>query len=162
MSAPECSAARRGPEPLDSFDLGRFVEAQAPLYGDALAELRRGRKQSHWMWFIFPQIAGLGSSAMARRYAIASAAEARTYLDHPLLGPRLRECTKVVLAHTDRRAEDIFGAIDTLKLRSSMTLFAAVAEPESPFEHCLVAFFGSAPDPATLRLLGVGKGSSED
>lgn len=112
------------------------------------------------MWFVFPQVAGLGSSAMARRYAIASAAEARAYLDHPLLGPRLRACATAVLAHNDKSAEDIFGAIDTLKLRSSMTLFAAVAEPESPFERCLVAFFGSTPDPATLRLLG-GDGSSQ-
>ena len=153
MSARGCSAARAGPEPLDRFDLGRFVEAQAPLYRQALAELRRGRKQGHWIWFIFPQLAGLGSSAMARRYAIASAAEARAYLDHPLLGPRLRECATAVLAHHDKSAEDIFGAIDTLKLRSSMTLFAAVAEPESPFERCLAAFFGGTPDAATLRLL---------
>lgn len=146
---------------MDRFDLGRFVEAQAPVYGQALAELRRGRKQGHWMWFVFPQIAGLGSSAMARRYAITSEAEARAYLDHPLLGPRLRECTTAVLAHNDKSAEDIFGAIDTLKLRSSMTLFAAVAEPASPFERCLVAFFGGTPDPATLRLLRVGEGSSQ-
>ena len=105
------------------------------------------------MWFIVPLSAGLGSSAMARRYAVASEAEARAYLGHPLLGPRLRECATALLAHTGARAEEIFGTIDTLKLRSSMTLFAAVAEPDSPFERCLAAFFGSAPDPATLRLL---------
>lgn len=144
---------------MDPFDLGRFVEAQAPLYSQALAELRRGRKRGHWMWFIFPQIAGLGSSAMARRYAIASAAEARAYLADPLLGPRLRECTEAVLVHADQPAEQIFGGIDTLKLRSSMTLFAAVAEPGSPFERCLAAFFGGAPDPATLRLLGLESSS---
>jgi uncharacterized protein (DUF1810 family) len=155
MSAHGCSAAQFGPEPLAAFDPGRFVEAQAPLYREALAELRRGHKQGHWMWFVFPQIAGLGSSATARRYAIASADEARAYLAHPLLGPRLRECTEAVLVHTDRRAEEIFGRIDTLKLRSAMTLFAAVAEPGSPFERCLAAFFGGARDPATLRLLGV-------
>ncbi|WP_332812749.1 DUF1810 domain-containing protein [Sphingomonas sp.] len=160
ISARECSAARRGPEPLDPFDLGRFVDAQAPLYREALAELRRGHKQGHWMWFVFPQIAGLGSSAMARHYAIASAAEARSYLEHPVLGPRLRECTAAVLAHKDKGAEEVFGEIDTLKLRSSMTLFAAVAEPGSPFERCLLGFFGGAPDPATLRLL-VEEGSAE-
>jgi uncharacterized protein (DUF1810 family) len=97
---------------------------------------------------------------MARRYAIASAAEARAYLAYPSLGARLRECTEAVLVHAEKRAEEIFGGIDTLKLRSSMTLFAAVAGPESPFERCLVAFFGGAPDPATLRLLGV-EGSSQ-
>jgi uncharacterized protein (DUF1810 family) len=105
------------------------------------------------MWFVFPQIAGLGSSAMARRYAITSQAEARAYLGHPLLGPRLRECVTAVLAHNDRSAEEIFGAIDTLKLRSSMTLFAAVAEPGSPFERCLAVFFGGVPDAATLSRL---------
>lgn len=111
------------------------------------------------MWFVFPQLAGLGSSAMARRYAITSEAEARAYLDHPLLGPRLRACATALLDQNDKSAEDIFGAIDTLKLRSSMTLFTAVAGPESPFERCLVAFFDGTPDPATLRLL-VGEGSS--
>jgi uncharacterized protein (DUF1810 family) len=105
------------------------------------------------MWFVFPQIAGLGSSAMARRYAIGSADEARAYLAHPLLGPRLRESTTAVLAHNDKTAEEIFGAIDTLKLRSSMTLFAAAAEPGSEFARCLDAFFGGAPDSATVRLL---------
>jgi uncharacterized protein (DUF1810 family) len=148
------------PEPQDPSNLGRFVSAQAPLPREALSELRRGRKQCHWMWFVFPQIAGLGSSAMARHYAIASAAEARGYLEHPLLGPRLRECTAAVLAHKDKSAEEVFGEIDTLKLRSSMTLFAAVAAPGSPIERCLLAFFGGASDPATLRLL-VGDGSSQ-
>jgi uncharacterized protein (DUF1810 family) len=138
---------------MAAFDLERFVEAQAGVYPQALAELRRGRKESHWMWFVFPQLAGLGRSAMAQRYAIASAGEARAYLAHPLLGPRLRESAEAVLAHPTRRAEEIFGGIDAVKFRSSMTLFEAAGEAE-PFGSALDAFYGGVRDPATLALIG--------
>jgi uncharacterized protein (DUF1810 family) len=138
------------------FDLERFVAAQAGIHGQALAELRRGRKQSHWMWFVFPQIAGLGRSEMARTYAIGSLAEARSYLDHPLLGPRLRECTAAVLAHADARADAIFGPVDAVKFRSSMTLFEAAADEDerTPFSDALDAFFSGERDPATMACLG--------
>ena len=138
----------------DPFNLSRFVQAQARNYGDAIAELRAGRKTSHWMWYVFPQIAGLGSSPMAQTYAIGSLAEARAYLAHPVLGARLRECVAAVLAVQGRSAHEIFGAPDDLKLRSSLTLFAA-ADPDEPlFRRALEAFFGGAPDPRTLELLG--------
>ncbi len=133
-------------------DLDRFVGAQDGVYPQALAELRSGRKRSHWMWFVFPQIAGLGQSAMARTYAIASADEARAYLAHPLLGARLIEVTAAVAA-AQGTAEAIMGGIDAIKLRSSMTLFAAVADDPSPFRAVLDRFFDGADDPATLRLL---------
>jgi uncharacterized protein (DUF1810 family) len=135
-------------------DLARFVAAQAGVYERALAELRRGRKESHWMWFVFPQIAGLGSSPTARLYAIASADEARAFLAHPLLGARLRDCTAAILTHRERGAEAIFGAVDAMKLRSSMTLFEAVADDPAPFAAALGAFHGGERDAATLRLLG--------
>jgi uncharacterized protein (DUF1810 family) len=133
-------------------DLERFVAAQDGVYAQALAELRRGAKRSHWMWFIFPQIAGLGQSAMARTYAIASADEARAYLAHPVLGPRLIEATGAVTAAAGS-AEAILGGIDAVKLRSSMTLFAAVADDPTPFRAALERFFGGEDDPATLGLL---------
>lgn len=138
----------------DPFDLGRYVDAQdaGGTHDQALAELRRGRKTSHWMWFVFPQIAGLGQSAMARRYAIASAGEARAYLAHPLLGPRLIEATNAVVAARGS-AEAILGGIDAIKLRSAMTLFAAVADDPTPFQAALDRFYDGAPDPATLALL---------
>lgn len=136
-------------------DLSRFVDAQAGVYADALAELRRGRKQSHWMWFLFPQIAGLGRSETARFYAIRDRSEASDYLAHPLLGPRLAECTRAVLDHAgERSAEAIFGPVDTVKLRSSMTLFEAVATEGGPFGRCLDLFFEGSRDEATLRLIG--------
>ena len=140
----------------DEFHLDRFVEAQAPVHARALAELRRGRKQSHWMWFVFPQLAGLGRSETARRYAIASLEEARAYLAHPLLGPRLRDGTQAVLAHCELAAEAIFGAVDAMKFRSSMTLFEAAARDEDIFAGALDCFFGGARDPMTLRLLAGG------
>ena len=115
----------------DPFDLARFVDAQAGDYARALDEIRRGRKQSHWMWYVFPQFLGLGGSAMSRRYAIRSAAEATAYLEHPVLGPRLRECAGAVLANTGRTAHEIFGSPDDLKLRSSATLFASTSEPSN-------------------------------
>jgi uncharacterized protein (DUF1810 family) len=136
-------------------DLSRFVVAQEGIYPQALAELRRGRKQSHWMWFVFPQIAGLGRSAMAQRYAIADLAEAQAYLAHPLLGPRLRECTWAMLTHSSMSAHAILGNIDAVKLRSSMTLFEAAGGDAALFGACLDAFFDGARDPATRELLGL-------
>jgi len=133
-------------------DLSRFVVAQDGIYPQALAELRRGAKTSHWMWFVFPQIAGLGRSAMAQAYAICSADEAWAYLAHPVLGPRLIEATQAVTA-AKGSAEAILGGIDAVKLRSSMTLFAAVADDAAPFRVALDRFFGGADDPATLALL---------
>lgn len=141
---------------MASFDLERFVEAQAGTYAQALAELKGGRKESHWMWFVFPQVAGLGFSAMAQHYAIGSLAEARAYLAHPRLGPRLREATEAVLAHRDQSAEAIFGKVDAMKFRSSMTLFEAAAEGDGPFGAVLDAFYDGERDMATRGLLGQG------
>jgi len=139
---------------VDQNRLQRFVEAQdgGATYERALAELRAGRKASHWMWFVFPQIAGLGRSEMSRRYAIASASEAREYLDHPVLGPRLVACTQVMLGH-DSSAEEILGGIDAVKLRSSMTLFAAVAPEQPVFRRVLDRYFEGEPDEETSRRL---------
>jgi uncharacterized protein (DUF1810 family) len=133
-------------------DLDRFVAAQEGVIDQALAELRAGAKTSHWMWFVFPQIAGLGHSAMAQRYAIADLAEARAYLTHPLLGPRLIDATEAMLGRAGHRsAETILGGIDAIKLRSSMTLFeAAGGDGAAPFAACLDAFYGGERDPATL------------
>lgn len=133
------------------FDLARFVTAQDGIHRQALAELRAGRKTGHWMWFVFPQLAGLGLSPTSIFYAIRSAGEARAYLAHQLLGPRLEECTAAMLAHRGRRADEILGAVDALKFRSSMTLFDAVA-PGGPFGEALDAFYGGARDPRTLEL----------
>ena len=138
---------------MGGFELARFVEVQAPVYGQALAELSQGRKESHWMWFVFPQLAGLGRSETARFYGIVGEGEARAYLDHPLLGPRLVECTAAVIAHRGRAAEAIFGAVDAMKFRSSMTLFEALAAEPAPFAEALKLFYGGASDEATLRLL---------
>lgn len=133
--------------------LDRFVKAQAPVYATALAELRRGRKESHWMWFIFPQLAGLGRSETARFYALESLDEARLYLAHALLGPRLAECTAATLPHANAGAEALLGSVDALKFRSSMTLFAGAAGGDSPFSDALTLFWDGAPDPKTLALL---------
>ena len=135
------------------FDLKRFVEAQAPIYAEALAELRRGRKESHWMWFVFPQLVRLGCSSTARFYAIGSLDEACAYLAHPVLGPRLAECTEAVLAHRGRGAEAIFGSVDAMKFRSSMTLFEAAADGAGTYGQALDSFFGGMRDTATLALL---------
>lgn len=136
----------------DPFGLQRFVDAQAPVYRRVVAELRQGEKQSHWMWFIFPQLAGLGHSAMARRYAIGSRGEAMAYLGHAVLGPRLRECTALVNAVDGKTIHDILGSPDDLKFHSSMTLFAAVAsDPE--FAAAIKKFYGGTPDRKTLELL---------
>jgi len=139
----------------DPHDLERFVSAQAPVWRQAIAELRAARKESHWMWFVFPQLRGLGRSAMAERYGIASGAEAAAYLRDPLLGSRLVEATEAMLA-ADRglSALAILGSPDDVKFRSSMTLFAAVAAAPSPFAAALERFFGGIADAATLALLG--------
>jgi uncharacterized protein (DUF1810 family) len=140
------------PARQDSDDLDRFVSAQDGVYPDALAELRAGRKRTHWMWFVFPQIAGLGASATARRYAIASLDEARAYLAHPVLGPRLRECARTLLAVENASAEQIFGYPDDLKLRSSMTLFARAADDPDVFQAVLDRYY-DGPDARTLDLI---------
>jgi uncharacterized protein (DUF1810 family) len=137
----------------DPYDLQRFVDAQNPVYDRVRAELRSGRKQTHWMWFIFPQIAGLGHSAMAQRYAISSAAEARAYLDHPVLGQRLRECTRMVLAVEGRSAHDILGSPDDMKFRSCLTLFAHTAAEEPVFRDALEKYFEDKFDPLTVEKL---------
>jgi uncharacterized protein (DUF1810 family) len=142
--------------PDDRFDLQRFVDAQEPVYDTVRAELRAGRKRSHWIWFVFPQIEGLGRSSTAMRYAISTPDEARAYLSHPVLGPRLRECTRLVAQVDGRSAEQIFGWPDVMKVRSSMTLFARAAEAEdkADFVAVLDKFYGGEPDPATLERLG--------
>ena len=145
----------------DPHDLGRFVDAQAGDYDQALAEIRRGRKTSHWMWYIFPQIDGLGFSSMSRRYSIKSAAEARAYLDHPLLGKRLIECAEAALGVEGRSAHEIFGSPDDLKLKSSATLFANVTPPDSVFVRLLDKYFKGERDGKTLQLLGPGSGSGD-
>ena len=136
-----------------THDLDRFVAAQADSYAAALAELRRGRKVGHWMWWVFPQLAGLGMSATSRHYAIADAADARAYVAHPLLGPRLFEATAAVIA-APGTAEAILDSIDAMKLRSSATLFAAVADNPTPFDAALTRFFGGKRDARTTALLG--------
>lgn len=141
------------PAEADLFDLQRFMAAQADVYPQALAELRAGEKRSHWMWFIFPQFDGLGSSAMARRYAIRSREEALCYLRHAVLGLRLRECVRALLELQDLRIDQILGFPDDLKLKSSMTLFAAVAPDPTSFAAVLDRYFGGERDAQTLRLL---------
>lgn len=137
-----------------TYDLGRFIGAQSAIYAAAVAELRGGRKQSHWMWFIFPQVAGLGFSEMSRRFAITSLDEARAYLDDPVLGPRLHECCEAMLATAGRSAQAILGPIDAVKLRSSMTLFHRADPEDRTFPEVLERFFDGLPDEATDRLLG--------
>jgi uncharacterized protein (DUF1810 family) len=139
----------------DGFNLARFVTAQdqGGIYDRVVAELRNGRKVSHWMWYVFPQISGLGSSPMARTFAISSLAEARAYLQHPVLAARLVECAGIVVATEDADAEDIFGWIDAMKLRSSMTLFARAAPDEPVFGQILARFFKGIADPETDRRL---------
>ena len=140
----------------DPFDLARFVDAQRASYDDALAELAAGRKRSHWMWYVFPQFAGLGASAMAQRYAIRSLDEARAYLAHPVLGPRLVACAQALLAHAGTPPASIMGSPDDLKLRSSATLFARVSPQRSVFHRVLDAFFDGVADPLTMRLVDAG------
>jgi len=140
---------------LDPHDLARFVDAQAEIYADALKEIQSGTKQNHWMWFIFPQYVGLGSSEMSKWYAIRDIHEAREYIRHPILGARLIECAKAVTAHRSRTLEDVFGAVDALKFRSSMTLFE-VADPSSDaIRAALDAKCNAKRDPLTLDLLRI-------
>ena len=136
----------------DPHNLQRFIDAQEGVYEQALSEIRAGRKRSHWMWFIFPQIAGLGFSPTSQHFAIQSRAEAVAYLAHPLLGPRLIECVATMLALKTRSAADVFGYPDDLKLKSSATLFAAVSPSGSVFEQLLKAFFDGQPDTKTIEL----------
>jgi uncharacterized protein (DUF1810 family) len=137
----------------DPYGLQRFVDAQNPVFDQVRAELRAGHKRSHWMWFVFPQISGLGSSPMAQKFAISSRAEAAAYLDHPILGPRLRECTGLVTAVEGRSIGDILGYPDDLKFRSSMTLFANAASDNKPFTDALEKYFVDGFDPLTLARL---------
>lgn len=149
-----------GPREGDPYYLDRFVQAQEGVIDRALDELRSGRKRSHWMWYVFPQIAGLGHSPTTQYYAIKSAGEARAYLDHPVLGDRLRACAQALLAVEARSASQIFGHPDDLKLRSSMTLFAIVADtPDSVFDQVLDRYYEGQEDPRTTQILAQLKGS---
>jgi uncharacterized protein (DUF1810 family) len=140
-------------DPADPFDLVRFVSAQDPVIAEVCAELKHGRKTSHWMWFVFPQVAGLGMSAMSQRYAIGSLDEARAYLEHPVLGPRLRLCVGLLLEVEGRSAHEIFGSPDDRKLRSSLTLFEQAAPEDPIFRQALDRYFGGIADQATLERL---------
>ena len=142
-------------QPLESFDLQRFVDAQAPVYRSVVDELRGGQKRSHWMWFVFPQLSGLGSSPMAVRYGIGSLQEARAYLRHELLGPRLHECTQLVSQVQGRSIAEIFGSPDDLKLCSSMTLFAVASDDNQDFVALLAKYYRGLQDPLTLARLDV-------
>lgn len=135
------------------FDLQRFVEAQNPVYDQVMQELQAGRKRSHWMWYVFPQVDGLGHSAMAERYALAGIDEARAYLAHPLLGPRLQACVTALLQHHDKSAREMLGSPDYLKLRSCLTLFAQAAPGNPLFQLALVQFYDGEPDALTLAML---------
>src|SRR5436190_22852466 len=139
----------------DPYNLYRFVQAQEDDYRQALAEIRSGRKRTHWMWYIFPQIDGLAFSSTSKRYSIKSLDEARAYLDHPTLGPRLLECAEAVVRLEGRSAREIFGSPDDLKLRSCATLFACVSPLGSVFERLLAKYYGGARDGKTLKLLGI-------
>ncbi len=137
----------------DPFDLARFVEAQRDSYAGAVAELRSGRKVGHWIWYVFPQVAGLGMSSTSQHFAITSLAEARAYLAHPTLGPRLVECARLLSATPNRSAEQILGGIDAVKVRSSMTLFQQADPDEPAFGEVLGRFYDGRPDGRTLQLL---------
>ncbi|MBS1819075.1 MAG: DUF1810 domain-containing protein [Acidobacteria bacterium] len=139
--------------PRDEFSLTRFVDAQEQMYASALAELKAGRKRSHWIWFVFPQLRGLGFSAMSERYGISGLAEARAYLAHPVLGPRLRECVTAMLTHAGMSADAILGDVDALKFRSCLTLFAEADPSESLFTDALARFFGGERDARTVTTL---------
>ena len=141
------------PGDSDPYDLQRFVDAQASVYAQVCEELRQGRKRSHWMWFIFPQIKGLGHSATAQRFAVSSLAEAKAYLEHPVLGARLRECSRLVAVVAGRSVDEIFGFPDNMKFRSSMTLFALAAPDDQVFNDCLRKYFAGEADQSTLAQL---------
>ena len=138
----------------DAFGLARFIEAQDPVWDDVISELRQGSKTSHWIWFVFPQLKGLGRSSTAQYYGIGSRAEAEAYLKHPVLGPRLIECTELLLVVEGRSIEAILGGIDAMKFRSSMTLFAEIDPEQTVFREALEKYFGGQKDPLTLSLLG--------
>jgi uncharacterized protein (DUF1810 family) len=139
----------------DPYDLNRFVRAQANDYAQALTEIKNGRKRSHWIWYIFPQIDGLGFSSTSKNYAIKSLAEAKAYLEHPLLGPRLLECMEATLRVEGRSANEIFGSPDDLKVRSCATLFASVSSPDSVFDRVLRTYYHNERDGKTLHILGI-------
>jgi uncharacterized protein (DUF1810 family) len=141
------------PEPSDPFDLARFTQAQDGVWSAVQRELRAGRKQTHWMWFVFPQLAALGRSSTARHYGLSGLQDATAYLTHPVLGARLREACRLLLALDAGSATDIFGAVDAMKLRSCLTLFAAASPQEDVFTRCLQRYFGGAPDASTLERL---------
>ena len=144
------------PARSDPFHLARFTEAQAPVWDAVCTELAQGRKQTHWIWFVFPQLAGLGRSCMARYYGLSGLEEARAYLAHPVLGDRLRACCGQLLLLPAARAEQIFGSVDALKLRSCLTLFEAAAPSQPLFAQCLQRYFASTRDPLTEHLLARG------
>ncbi len=148
------AASKTGPAD-DPFELSRFVAAQEDSYADALWEIRDGQKRTHWMWYIFPQLDGLGFSPTAKHYAIKSLAEAKAYLAHPVLGPRLLQCAEAAARVEGRSATEIFGSPDDLKLRSCATLFACVSPPGSVFDRLLDTYYGGERDQKTLRLLGL-------
>jgi uncharacterized protein (DUF1810 family) len=152
------SGGYRLPDPSERDSLERFVRAQAHDYAQALAELRQGRKRTHWIWYVLPQLRGLGRSPLADHYGIAGEQEATAYLAHPLLGPRLRECVEAVLSHADKHPADIFGAVDALKFHSCLSLFAAVAPQELLFSSALHRFYAGHADANTQRLLGFAHG----
>ena len=141
----------------DPFDLRRFVDAQDRVYDTVLAELRNGAKRSHWIWFVFPQLRGLGHSPTAQRFGISSLDEARAYLAHPVLGPRLRGCTRLVAAIEGRSVDQIFGWPDNLKVRSSMTLFARATDDNAEFRAVLDKFYNGDDDPATVERLSTAR-----
>jgi len=151
MNAPDDVAT------ADAFHLARFLTAQEPIIDTALVELRRSRKESHWMWFIFPQAGGLGTISMAKRYAISSLEEARAYLDHPVVGPRLLECCRALLALDRRSASEIMGSPDDLKLRSSMTLFSLAGSAHPEFDQVLTKYFEDQHDHRTMELMSGGR-----
>jgi uncharacterized protein (DUF1810 family) len=141
----------------DRYDLRRFVDAQEPVYDTVLEELRNGRKRSHWIWFVFPQLQGLGHSPTAVRFGISSLDEARAYLAHPVLGPRLRVCARLVALIEGRSVDDIFGWPDNLKVRSSMTLFTRATDDNAEFRAVLDKFYNGEDDPATVELLSTAR-----
>jgi len=147
-------------QPDDPFDLNRFLDAQRVNYEEALTELRAGRKETHWSWYVLPQVSGLGASNMAARFAIRSLAEAKAYLEHPVLGARLRECVAAMTAHTRLSAVQILGEIDAQKFRSCLTLFSEAKKSESLFNDALDKYFAGRPDTATLAILAGQKGST--
>ena len=144
----------------DPWHLARFLEARARNYPDALAELRLGQKRTHWIWYVFPQVRGLGLSPASQKYGLSGLEEARAYLAHPVLGARLRECVDALLSVRERTAFEIFGGLDSMKVRSSMTLFAEVSPPGSRFHAVIARYFADAPDPITLDLLAAGGASA--